>query len=237
MSTIIQMLGDTLWCPSSKETVKPEDVLSDKLILLYFSAHWCLPCRRFSPKLKEFYNSHQAPHDFEVVFLSMDKSQSEYDQYTADMPWYCLPQDESCMQLTKALAARYGVQGIPHLLVFDKDGSLLQQDAVSLLMDNPEHFPWRPKPLQEALPKQFMTADKQLQEFASLKDKYVLLYFSAHWCPPCRQFTPQLAKAERKLKEHRDDFEVHSNRVSFLHLRFRFTLTHFDSTDYICERR
>lgn len=29
---------------------------------------------------------------------------------------------------------------------------------------------------------------------ASLQDKTVALYFSASWCPPCRQFTPQLVK-------------------------------------------
>ena len=30
----------------------------------------------------------------------------------------------------------------------------------------------------------------------ALKDNKILaLYFSAHWCPPCRQFTPMLRSA------------------------------------------
>merc|ERR1712130_667492 len=28
-----------------------------------------------------------------------------------------------------------------------------------------------------------------------LDDKYVGIYFSAHWCPPCRGFTPVLAES------------------------------------------
>jgi len=35
---------------------------------------------------------------------------------------------------------------------------------------------------------------KKLQ-FDDLKNlKAILIYFSAHWCPPCRGFTPVLAK-------------------------------------------
>lgn len=37
--------------------------------------------------------------------------------------------------------------------------------------------------------------------------KYVLLYFSANWCPPCRQFTPILSKFYRELKDKKN-FEV-----------------------------
>ena len=40
-----------------------------------------------------------------------------------------------------------------------------------------------------------------------LEDKQVIcFYFSAHWCPPCRQFTPALAQAYRQYKgEGRQD--------------------------------
>lgn len=45
MSTnnIIDQLGETLWCPSTKESVKPAQVLTGKLVLLLFSASWCGP--------------------------------------------------------------------------------------------------------------------------------------------------------------------------------------------------
>lgn len=41
----------------SGKVIGADDVLRDKkLILFYFSAHWCPPCRAFTPILCEFYS-------------------------------------------------------------------------------------------------------------------------------------------------------------------------------------
>ena len=42
----------------------------------------------------------------------------------------------------------------------------------------------------------------------SLQNKVIALYFSAGWCPPCRQFTPILADFYSELRETDLPFEV-----------------------------
>ena len=49
-----------------------KDVLAGKTIGIYFSAHWCPPCRGFTPKLVEFRDANKK--DFEVVFVSSDRN-------------------------------------------------------------------------------------------------------------------------------------------------------------------
>src|ERR1700720_964634 len=47
-----------------------EELEKKKLIALYFSAHWCAPCRKFTPKLVEYYNRVATQHpEFEIVFF------------------------------------------------------------------------------------------------------------------------------------------------------------------------
>jgi thiol-disulfide isomerase/thioredoxin len=38
--------------------------------------------------------------------------------------------------------------------------------------------------------------------------KYIALYFSAGWCPPCHQFTPLLVNFYNEMKPKHPDFEV-----------------------------
>ncbi|KAK0398019.1 hypothetical protein QR680_002389 [Steinernema hermaphroditum] len=42
----------------------------------------------------------------------------------------------------------------------------------------------------------------------ALKGKIVGLYFSAGWCPPCRQFSPKLKRFYEKVKAAGKQFEV-----------------------------
>jgi nucleoredoxin len=145
--------------------------------------------------------------DFELVFCSMDRTEAEYQAYTADMPWWCLPHKSPALG---KLGNHYGAQGIPHLVVIDKDGTVLHHDGVGEVSVDPSgtHFPWRPEPLVELLPSVYLANDKTRKPMAELDDKYLMLYMSAHWCPPCQSFTPKLSKAYTALKKHRDDFEV-----------------------------
>lgn len=62
-----------------------------KTVGIYFSAHWCPPCRGFTPKLAEFYKKLHTEKNFEIVFVSSDKSEDEFQKYHKEMPWLALP--------------------------------------------------------------------------------------------------------------------------------------------------
>ena len=38
--------------------------------------------------------------------------------------------------------------------------------------------------------------------------KYLAIYFSAEWCPPCRMFTPELVRWYRRMQSRNDQFEL-----------------------------
>ncbi|KAG5490438.1 hypothetical protein JKF63_00558 [Porcisia hertigi] len=46
-----------------------------KYVLIYFSAHWCPPCQRFTPLLADFYDAHRDRYGFEVLFVSSDREE------------------------------------------------------------------------------------------------------------------------------------------------------------------
>ena len=62
-----------------------------KTVGIYFSAHWCPPCRGFTPKLAEFYKKYHTEKNFEIVFVSSDKNEGEFQEYYKEMPWLALP--------------------------------------------------------------------------------------------------------------------------------------------------
>ena len=65
-----------------------------KVLGLYFSAHWCPPCRSFTPKLAEWYSrltTGPLKDKFEIVFVSSDKDEDSFDSYFDEMPWLALP--------------------------------------------------------------------------------------------------------------------------------------------------
>ena len=96
-----------------------------KLIALYFSAHWCPPCRKFTPQLVDYYNQVEPQHpEFEIIFVSCDRSRFNWETYMRDtrMPWPAVDYDR-LGELGDL--RRIGGDGIPSLVLVDPAGHVL----------------------------------------------------------------------------------------------------------------
>lgn len=111
-----------------------------KYTMLYFSAHWCPPCRSFTPVLSKWYNEHKSLN-MEIVFVSADNSEKDFTHYYETMPWLSIPYENR--DLVETLISKYEVTGFPSLLVVDSaTGDIVSRDARSGVMNKPEGFPW-----------------------------------------------------------------------------------------------
>lgn len=193
----VDLLGPNLL--NQEGTVSTADALKGKYVALYFSAHWCGPCRGFTPRLAEQYEKILAmDKNWEVVFCSSDSDDASFKSYFKDMPWLALPYSER--DLKASLGNKYGVRGIPTLVLLDMEAGLITTGGRSKVMDA-DTFPWLPIPFEDCFKN--VTAD----DFDITKGTKAL-YFSAHWCGPCRNFTPNLKKVYETLKAEGKDFEV-----------------------------
>jgi len=103
------------------------EVLKGKIVALYFSAHWCPPCRQFTPVLKDFYDELEN-EDFEIVFVSFDRSKEDLKKYLEEAhgDWYHIPYGDPQIQ---ELATKYNVSGIPALVVIKANGDAINKNA------------------------------------------------------------------------------------------------------------
>jgi len=223
----IKLFGSKLL--SSTGEVATSAALAGKAgVAIYFSAHWCPPCRGFTPKLVEAYLAHLKAKDLEVVFISSDQDQAAFKSYFGSMPWLALPFNER--KVKEALASKFSVSGIPKLVVLDGSAKLLTPDGRGKVMTDPTGQSWLPAPkppkptaavakpaaaaavatvgsggLADVLgTAPLLDADGKspITLSAAAKDApLVAIYFSAHWCGPCRGFTPKLVTFFEMLQE------------------------------------
>jgi len=101
----------------------PAERLDGKFVALYFSASWCPPCRHFTPILTEAYAAWRKDgKDIEVVLVPFDRTAEAAQSYLESMPWVGLDFDADRVQ---ELSRRYGVGGIPTLVVLNAQGEVV----------------------------------------------------------------------------------------------------------------
>ncbi|XP_032873617.1 nucleoredoxin-like protein 2 [Amblyraja radiata] len=110
------------------EAVDPEEALKNKVVGIYFSGGWCPPCRDFTPRLCEFYTElmleTEPAAQFEIVFVSSDKSQADMESYIAAMhgDWLALPWKD---QYKTELKKKYTITAIPKLVIVKQNGDVI----------------------------------------------------------------------------------------------------------------
>jgi thiol-disulfide isomerase/thioredoxin len=120
----VKHLGSELLAKYNGATVRSSTAAvlgNTKLVAFYFSASWCMPCRTFSPMLAEMYThlKEKIPtHGLEIVFVSSDRDANGFNAYYSSMPWLSIP-FETLPAYKQLLGTKYGVRGIPALVVLD----------------------------------------------------------------------------------------------------------------------
>ncbi|TVU46616.1 hypothetical protein EJB05_06162 [Eragrostis curvula] len=213
---------------NSGEQVKVSSIEAST-VALYFSASWCPPCRRFTPKLIETYNELASQgKSFEVVFVSGDQDEEAFNSYFAKMPWLAVPFSDS--EGREGLNDRFKVSGIPHLVILNaKTGEVYTEDGVEFVSEyGVEAYPFTPdrinelkKQEEEAKAKQtvhtvlgtperdYLISNKgDKVPISELEGKYVGLCFVVNGYGPIDDFTAVLAKIYEKLRETGEKFEV-----------------------------
>lgn len=217
---------------SSKESEVPLSSLEGKIVGLYFSALWCGPCKQYTPKLVAKYKELLAAgHQLEIIFVSSDTDEESALKYFEQMPWTMVPFVDR--ETEARLKESFNVNSIPTLVLLDSDGTMLKSDATEIIMSANANLDIKAAIAAEALAadevdrqiaavrrsldvtsfftsKQNGVVNKQNQILSApdFAGKTIGLYFSAHWCGPCRRLTPQITEVYDRYMREGKAFEI-----------------------------
>ncbi|MDP7070391.1 MAG: thioredoxin-like domain-containing protein [Phycisphaerales bacterium] len=116
-SKLIKAIGPTLIQADGTEV--PSSMLADQPdVLLYFTAKWCAPCRRFTPKLVDFYDKAAGRRDFMVVLVSSDRAADQMMKYMTEykIEFPAVPFERVAKS---GIKKAWGARGIPNLVWLD----------------------------------------------------------------------------------------------------------------------
>ena len=106
----------------------------NSLLGLFFFAQWCPSCVQFTPILLDFYNKvNKDKKQIEIIFISHDEEEKEFDEYYKDMPWAAVPYD---FDDREDISESFNIIGVPAFVVVNSKGKLVDaKGKVTILND------------------------------------------------------------------------------------------------------
>ncbi|CAF1135579.1 unnamed protein product [Adineta steineri] len=104
--------------------------LDGKNLAFYFSAHWCPPCRQFTPILANAYKNinNEIKTKLDIIFISWDENSQGFDEYLKEMPWKALPFSDR--DRAKELGDKFEIQSIPRLIVLSSSFEIITLNGI-----------------------------------------------------------------------------------------------------------
>jgi thiol-disulfide isomerase/thioredoxin len=104
--------------------------LAGKVVLVDFWATWCGPCVAEMPNILAQYEKYHA-RGFEVVGISLDEDRAALQAFVAEqkLPWPILFEPAGGEGWQHPMATKYGISGIPQLILLGRDGNVITLNA------------------------------------------------------------------------------------------------------------
>ena len=109
----------------TKDGVKDtmEVLKQSKYVILYFSAMWCSSCKMFTKKLEKFYNhANKDEKNVEIVLVSCDEEEEDFNDYYEDHPWIALEFDK---ERNTQLCHEFDVIQMPAFILINQEGEVV----------------------------------------------------------------------------------------------------------------
>ncbi|CAI2383307.1 unnamed protein product [Moneuplotes crassus] len=137
------MIDETLGTEFVSNNEEEPVVLLQKIeinkIALLFSAGWCPPSEKFIEKLTEFYNEvNKESKKFEIIYVSADRDQEQFNEHFAKMPWVAIPFDDT--ERIERLEDLCEPEMIPKLCFLTRNASEVTVDNAREIIEKAEDF-------------------------------------------------------------------------------------------------
>ncbi|NNE91809.1 MAG: redoxin domain-containing protein [Verrucomicrobiales bacterium] len=105
------------------------------LILLYFSAGWCGPCKTITPIIKRL---EEEAENVSVVLVNLDFSDEEKAQYLEDskIDWPSVKGTQN--ETIQGFVNEYKARRLPTLIVLSPGGDVITKDGIEDLRSDPD---------------------------------------------------------------------------------------------------